>query len=427
MPAAPRSRLALALSLLGAEGLRAVADRWHDRRLDARRARRFALSTGELLALPSSEQAQTLWILPFALQRRGGGAAIQLLVRLEQRARSGPVALLQRLPDRWRCEVWGRGTARPLAREWPLVNRSPGVLDAAPDESQLPNLLAAVRWVGAERVHFESVVDLPLTLPLAARERGLPFGVSAHDFALFCPRPHLLEEPSGRFCGFSTDPARCARCLAATWSLPGGFQEKRRALAAAVVEAADALEFPSDYMLREHLRLFPGIDRARTRVVPPQSLAEPLASPPRAVRSPPARIAFAGAVHRHKGGPEFEAVIRSFVEQGRDDLEWHVFGGGDPELLRRLRRLPRTRVHGYFRAGSLPARLQAAAIDLVVLPSIWPEAHCLVLDECLAAGVPVLAFDLGALGERIRAGDLGGVIDPRAGAPGLAAWISAQG
>ena len=415
------ARLALAARLLRAEGPRALVDRWRDRRLDARRAQRFA-PAGSSAPVPAGARPATLWVLPFRLQRRSGGAAIQLLVRLEERATTEPVALVQRLPGRWRCELWGRGVARPLAREWPTDSTLPPLLDASP----LPILQEAARWVGARHLHFESLVELPLSLPLAAQERGLSFGLSAHDFALFCPRPHLIEEPSGVFCAFSIEPSRCARCLAATWTLPPGFQEERREVATQLAAAADVLEFPSAYMRREHLRLFPGIDPARTRVVPPRSLAEALPAAPRAVRRPPLRIALAGAVHSHKGAREFEAVVRSLAEQGQHDFEWHVFGGGDPVLLRRLRRLPRTRVHGYYRAGSLPQRLRAAQIDLVLLPSIWPEAHCLVLDECAAAGVPVVAFDLGALGERIRAGGLGQVVDPGAGAAALAAAIAGR-
>jgi glycosyltransferase involved in cell wall biosynthesis len=423
----PFARLALAARLLRAEGLRSLLDRFRDRRLDERRACRFELVSDSARQGPPAE---TLWILPFPLQRRRGGAAIQLLVRLEARAASEAVAVLQRLPGRLRCELWGAGVSRPLAREWPL----PASAEALPpllDDALLPNLLAAARWVGARQVHFESLVDLPLTLPLAVAAHGFGIGLSAHDFALFCPRPHLLEEPAGRFCEFSTDPARCARCLSGSWSLPAGFQEERRAVAARLATAASRLEFPSDYMRREHLRLFPAIDPARTFVLPPESLAEPLPAPPQRTPAPlrrrPKRIAFAGAVHRHKGAIVFEEIVRRLAELEPGTFEWHVFGGGDPQLLRRLRRLPRTRVHGYYRAGALPSRLRAAGIDLAILPSIWPEAHCLVLDECAAAGIPVLAFDLGALGERIRAGGLGEVVDPGAGAAGLAAHLAALG
>ncbi len=419
------ARLALAARVLSAEGPRALFERWRDRRLDERRSRRFGAADAG--APPSSgARSKTLWVLPFPLQRRRGGAAIQLLVRLERRATAEPVALLQRLPDRFRCELWGRGVERPSAREWPAS----GAGLQGSDPSPLPTLLAAARWAGATRLHFESLVGVPLELALEVRERGLAFGCSAHDFALFCRRPHLIEEPLGRFCDFSTDPSRCSRCLAADWRLPAGFQEERRARAARLVAAADLLEFPSEYMRRAHSRLFPALDLARTRVVPPHSLAEGLPLARRPVNRPPLRIAFAGAVHRHKGAVEFEAVVRRLAELRPGVYEWHVFGGGDSALLHRLRRLPRTHVHGYYGAGSLPARLVAAEIDLVLLLSIWPEAHCLVLDECVAAGVPVVAFALGAPGERVREAGWGDLVEPgsgREGAERVAAFIASLG
>lgn len=419
------ARVVLATRLLRAEGIRSLIARWRDRRLDEVRFRRFERVDSE----SAGARAPTLWVLPFPLQRRRGGAAIQLLVRLEELARSRPVALLQRLPSGWRCEIWGAGVERPLAREWPHTT-----------DGELSLVLSAVRWSGASRLHFESLVDVPLALPLAAAGNGTPFGFSAHDFALFCPRPHLIEEPTGRFCGFSTDAERCARCLAAEPSpaprsargeLDGveivgpGYQEARRQVASQLVAAADRIEFPSDYMRRTHLRLFPGVERRNTLIVRPQRLRgeEPEA---RSVLRPPRRIAFAGAVHRHKGAAEFEAVVRILTRTEGERFEWHIFGGGDPKILARLRRLKCVRVHGYFRAGSLPRHLVANRIDLVLLLSTWPEAHCLVLDECATARVPVVAFDLGAQGERVRIENLGSLVDPLDGASGVAALLDAS-
>jgi hypothetical protein len=412
VPPTSLARLELALRLFRVEGPRSFVERWRDRRLDARRSRRFGLAGPGAREAPGG-RSETLWVLPFPLQRRRGGAAIQLLVRLEEAARSGPVALFQVLAGRFRCELWGAGIARPLAREWPLT-----------ETGWLATLLEAARWAGASRLHFESLIGLPLELPLELSRHGLAFGCSAHDFGLFCPRPHLLEEPSGDFCGFSTDPVRCARCLSSDRPVPVGFQEERRGLAARLIAAADRLEFPSEYMRREHLRLFPAMDPARTAIVVPRSLAENPPSPLRPVARPPRKIAYAGAVHRHKGAVEFETVVERLTFRLPNRFAWHVFGGGELRLLRRLRRLPRTTVHGYYRAGTLPSRLASAEIDLVLLPSIWPEAHCLVLDECAAAGVPVLAFDLGAPAERIRREGLGDLVDPEAGAAGLATWIA---
>ena len=150
----------------------------------------------------------------------------------------------------------------------------------------------------------------------------------------------------------------------------------------------------------------------------------------RAPRKPPhrpRRIAFTGAVHAHKGSLVFEEAVRILERSHPGRFEWHAFGGGDRPTLLRWRSIPRMKVHGYYRAEDLPARLTAAKIDLAVVPSIWPETHCLVLDECSSVGVPVLAFDLGAIAARVRELDLGILVPPEAGAPGLAAAIAALG
>jgi glycosyltransferase involved in cell wall biosynthesis len=68
---------------------------------------------------------------------------------------------------------------------------------------------------------------------------------------------------------------------------------------------------------------------------------------------------------------------------------------------------------GYYRAGALPRLLRQHRIDLALLLSIVPESYGLTLDECWEAGVPVIAFDHGAVGERVRAQG-GGMLVPLA-------------
>ncbi len=46
--------------------------------------------------------------------------------------------------------------------------------------------------------------------------------------------------------------------------------------------------------------------------------------------------------------------------------------------------------------------LRSLKIDLVMIPSIWPETYCYALSIALAAGVPPVTFDLGAQAERLR-------------------------
>jgi glycosyltransferase involved in cell wall biosynthesis len=59
-------------------------------------------------------------------------------------------------------------------------------------------------------------------------------------------------------------------------------------------------------------------------------------------------------------------------------------------------------------------------VDLALLLSIWPEAYGLTLDECWRAGVPVIAFDHGAMAERVRRLGGGILVSPGEGAAGVA-------
>ena len=76
-------------------------------------------------------------------------------------------------------------------------------------------------------------------------------------------------------------------------------------------------------------------------------------------------------------------------------------------------------------AGPLPhAQLwqTLADIDLVVVPTLWYETASLIVQEAFAAGVPVVASDIGVLPERIRAG-VDGLLFPPGDAAALAAIL----
>jgi len=124
-------------------------------------------------------------------------------------------------------------------------------------------------------------------------------------------------------------------------------------------------------------------------------------------------------VKRHKGGALMPEILRA-----TPGVQWHVFGGGDLDLLRAIRATRRAAVHGYYRAGRLPHLLARYRVGLAVLPSIVPESFSVALSECWNAGVPVVAFDRGAIADRIRAEGGGFLVPPDAGAEGIAASVA---
>jgi glycosyl transferase family 1 len=440
-----------------AEGVAAALDRFHDRREEARRRRSFRPT----VAPPPGFASAVLNLAAAGPAPRLGGVQAQLLWRLEAEAAQRPVALLY--PEKpaggsgYRLELQS-GRER-WALHLPPAPRAAGGSEAAgaasrrsgagmpqhADSARLiglapadPELERAVVWAaghcGATLLQVEGLAGMPLGSLLRLREGGLRLALAIHDFAAFCPRPHLLESLAPpappRFCHYSRDAARCARCLGRDAAgLAPGFQERRRELARQLLASAVAIVYPSSFLARTHDELFGGAGGAAARVIAPGgSPVLPRAHAARPPR-PPRHIAWVGAAQPHKGALVFEAAVRRLAAGGRR-LRLSAYGGGDAEILARWRRLPGLQVRGYYRAGSLPALLRRDGVDLALLLSVVPESYGLALDECAAAAVPVVAFDHGAIAERIATAGSGLLLaaavadDPEAAGAALASLLA---
>jgi glycosyltransferase involved in cell wall biosynthesis len=421
--------LRLAHQLLGAEGARAVLDRWRDRHLDRQRRASFPDAGTERLRQILARPAPVINLLAQPPHRRLGGLAHQFLARYSAETQRRSCVVVYREAGGYRMEVEsdrGERASRLWPAWFPSVLAGSDVDPSARDRVFEYTLAAIAEFAGAGGLHCEGVTGLPFASLSALARKGMRVVLSLHDFGLFCARPHLLEEPAGRFCEYSRDGERCARCLGSPGPPQHGLQERRRAAAAELLAHTAAVVCPSQFLCDAHRGLF-GIAMPPGVVIAPQGLASALPPPARRANGQPQRVALVGSVQRHKGSAIFEEVVRA-TAAATNPPDWHVFGGGDRDTLHRLRALPGVHVHGYYRAGSLPARLRAARIDRALLLSIVPEAHGLTLEECTLAGVPVVAFDHGALGERIRTSGGGVLVPVEAGVAGvLAALASAPG
>ncbi len=408
--------LQVAGRVLRAEGVAGLRERISDRLRESLRRRSFraAASAAGLPPIP------VLNLLPTAPTPRLGGMQAQLLTRIESEAERRPVALLYPETEGYRLEVAAGGRRLALGIEGGPPPSPVALRDAAFERA----VARAAAEVGARALHVEGLAGIPLGSLAELHRSGLALVLSVHDFSLFCPRPHLLERPQLRFCNYSRDRERCAKCLAQDWPVGIRFQDTRREIARELLLAAAAVVYPSGFLRDRHLELFPGLPPDRQRVV------EPAGPPPgggsgRRPAGPVRHVAYIGQVQPHKGALVFEEVVRRLPPESWPDLHFSAFGGGDAELLGRLRRLPRVRVHGYYRSGSLVDRLRRDRVDLALLLSIVPESFSLALSECLAAGVPVVAFDHGAIAERIRRHGGGLLAAPESGAEGIVPLVAA--
>lgn len=248
-------------------------------------------------------------------------------------------------------------------------------------------------------VHVHHILNLTPAVFEVARRADVPCVFTAHDYYMLCPQINLLK--NGVHCG--ADTAQCVDCPAcsgidiAAWRVRMG-----QALA-----QAQAVVAPDDSVAALFRRVFPNLPvevHEHGMEVPEQAETVPGDASGRFA------VAFVGNIARHKGS----ARIADVIEQGGEDIAWHVFGNIEDKAFRPHN--PNLHLHGPYQGAEIIGLLRRHGIRLACFLPVWPETYSYVLTECWLAGVPVLGYDLGAVGGRIRRTGCGWLLPPGAGA-----------
>ena len=297
--------------------------------------------------------------------------------------------------------------------------------------AQLTHVLEATQ---PDVLHVHNLLNLSFDLPRLAGERGVPSVATLHDYTLVCAsggqRVHAAES---HVCD-TIDAARCSRCFMespfhaqmAASRLRDGSVLARGAVAvrrlmplaadalasrlpSAVVSAADITRrlacarhvfdvidvfvAPSAALADEYARL--GLDRSRIEVSD-YGFARAARAAPQSARGRELVIGFVGTLVWHKGVHVLIEAARRLTGPCR--LRIH----GDPSTFPRysddLRRqsagIPVV-FEGAFGRDEL-ARVYSE-IDVLVVPSLWPENSPLVIHEAFMHGVPVVGARRGGI------------------------------
>lgn len=291
--------------------------------------------------------------------------------------------------------------------------------------------------VRPDAVHFFHLRQLGSHLIPLTRRLGVRAVVSLTDFWFLCPRFTLLRA-DGSLCEGPPDGGRgCVACdqpdLASTvpdaarsavWS-PGARLRAlldRPAVQRDCLLQADAVFAPSRFLA--DLFAANGCAHPRMDVVPyglePGRIARAAVARPRT----PLRLGFCGVLSPWKAPHLAVAALRAVKSpvalriHGR--LEEPMFA----DYIGALRAAAKDDARITF-AGAYDAKAASqvfADMDALVVPSTWYENTPFVVLEAFAAGVPVIASDLGGLREVVREGD-NGALFPAGDAQGLAAAI----
>lgn len=256
-----------------------------------------------------------------------------------------------------------------------------------------------------EVVHVRHIAWHSLGLLDVVHALGIPSVFSFHDFYTLCPSVKLLDEHQ-QFCGGKCT-ASLGECQHELWPKESFSSLKHTAIKAWQREFQQTLAQCDAFVTttrsaRDYLEQRYGVLKGANFPVIPHgrdflAMAN-VASAPQP--SEPLRIVFPGNISRAKGG---DVIVELAHLASPDELEIHVLGKVASSLP-----LPANVIqHGGYLRDEFADRLAAIKPHVGGVLSIWPETFCHTLTELWASGLPVIGFDIGAVGDRIRSTQAG--------------------
>lgn len=226
-----------------------------------------------------------------------------------------------------------------------------------------------------------------------ADKLGVRYSIMVHDYFAVCPRINMMDE-TGFYCG-EPDVAGCNQCLQTRGSDFGrpeigawraGFQKLFKNAAEVAAPSQDAADRISHY--------FPDACPV-ARPHEPNIAVAPLR---RAKRGEPLRIGVVGAISAIKG---YNVLLECAAHVRSEGLpvEFVVVGYTEDDLRAENAGIE---VIGPYRPSELMEEIDEHSLDLIFLPSVWPETYSYVLSSALQTGLPIVVFDIGAPAERLK-------------------------
>jgi glycosyltransferase involved in cell wall biosynthesis len=222
--------------------------------------------------------------------------------------------------------------------------------------------------------------------------------LAVHDYFSVCPSFVLLNA-DGRFCGIP-DVAECATCLKRHQARYVALSPPTeigpwRALWGRCLQAADEVRCFSNSTRQLLLRAYPALDPGRISVIPHRVDYLP-ARLPRLDHTAPLVVGIIGQISVQKGAMVVKEMLAR-IDSEHPDVRVVVIGALDIAL-----KSDRLRVTGTYRHEDLVDLIEANGINMFFFPSICPETFSYVTEEMIRLDLPIVAFDLGAPGERLR-------------------------
>ena len=252
-------------------------------------------------------------------------------------------------------------------------------------------------------VHINSQVGHTFDIFTVPALKTIPIVCTIHDYFYICPTIHLVDT-RGEYCGICTEGAARNNCLEHHTYLYSKFGrenlDKFRQKFRSVMHYVDVFVFPS-HSAKDIFTKYYGIDESICRVIyhGTNLIKSENLIPERG--NGKLRIGIVGSMLNHKGKASIQALITSLKKY---PVKFYHFGDGDLKG-KNLKKL------GRYNRNNIVKLIQSKKIDVSLFLSTWPETFSYTLTESIAANVPPIVSDTGALAERVSADEIGWLVN----------------
>lgn len=266
----------------------------------------------------------------------------------------------------------------------------------------------AVTSSSPDVVHLHHYYKVGMEVPLLVRRLAPQAGIvlTLHEYLAICLMSGQMVDQAGHLC-LRSSPSACATCV----SWPEPTVTARRDYIRNAMNPVDLFLTPSDFARARYVDW--GLPPDTVRVVPNVvEAARETARPITLSSSRGLRLVYLGQHTPFKGLEVLlEAVWLADIWSAGSIGSLDIYGGGSDnfgdEFVDRLQSLQSRVTHIARFAGSYQQdqlRSILVGLDAIVVPSTWWENSPVVIEEALAAGVPVICSNIGGMAEKVRHG-----------------------
>ncbi|MDJ0554396.1 MAG: tetratricopeptide repeat protein [Microcoleaceae cyanobacterium MO_207.B10] len=274
-------------------------------------------------------------------------------------------------------------------------------------------LIQDLQDLGVFHVHIHHTIGFPKNfLDKLLKGLALSYDVTLHDYASICPRI-TLSQKEGKYC--QEPPVKvCELCIeehGAHNSLQKLYEEIEsmeiwHSNSENLLKKARKIFVPSQDMATRMSKYFPDLDFT-LRYHPEVTQTVTLRSQNDDKSS--IRIGLIGGISEIKGLKTLYNCA-SYAAKIKKEIEFIVIGITANNSL--FEKLSNVTIYGAYKREELKELISKSQLDFAAFFTTIPETYCYTLSEALENGLYPFAFDIGAVGERVRKLGVGYLIDP---------------